>query len=191
VVATARVRVLVAGAAVVVAGVGAVAWSRAVSGSEEPDVVLDEPGNYVLPGLVTNPPFANGDLPDVGLLDAAGQEVRLVPDGRPMVVNLWYSTCPPCARELADFAAADAELGADIRFVGVNPVDSPDVMNRFAGDRGVVYELLRDPDGRFGEGLDVVAYPATLFVDVDGTILDSTGAIDERGLRARIAELWP
>ena len=39
-----------------------------------------------------------------------------------MVVNLWYSTCPPCARELADFAAVEAEVGDDVRFVGVNPL---------------------------------------------------------------------
>jgi peroxiredoxin len=189
---TTRFRLAVAATAVVVSAVGAVAWSRHVAGDEaEPDVVLDEPGNYVLPGLVTNPDFSNGDLPDVTLLDVDGEELRLVPDGRPMVVNLWYSTCPPCARELVDFAAADAALGSRVRFVGVNPVDSADVMLRFAGDRGVDYELLRDPGGRFGEELDVVAYPATLFVDVDGTILASTGVIDERGLRERIAELWP
>ena len=184
-------RLFVAAAAVVVAGVGAVAWSRAASGGNEPDVVLDEPGNYLLPGLVTNPSLASGDLPDVRLLDAAGREVELVPDGRPMVINLWYSTCPPCARELADFAAAHEALGRDVRFVGVNPRDTPDTMARFAADRGVTYELLRDPGGRFGEELDVVAYPATLFVDVDGTILESTGVIDERGLRDRAAELWP
>jgi thiol-disulfide isomerase/thioredoxin len=188
---TTRVRLVVIAAAIVTAGIGAVAWSRVASSGDEPDVVLEEPGNYVLPGLVTNPSFANGDLPAVDLLDVEGQELRLVPDGRPMVVNLWYSTCPPCARELVDFAAASKSLGADIRFVGVNPVDSPDVMTRFAGDRGVDYELLRDPSGRFGEELDVVAYPATLFVDVDGTILASTGAIDEQGLREQIAELWP
>jgi len=189
---TTRFRLLVVAAAVVISALGAVAWSQyAAGGDPEPDVVLDEPGNYVLPGLVTNPSFANGDLPDIPLLDAEGDEVRLVPDGRPMVVNLWYSTCPPCARELVDFAAADEALGSRIRFVGVNPVDSPEVMLRFAGDRGVDYELLRDPGGRFGEELDVVAYPATLFVDVDGTILASTGVIDERGLRERIAELWP
>ena len=34
-----------------------------------------------------------------------------------MVVNVWYSTCPPCARELADFAAVHAEIGDEVRFV--------------------------------------------------------------------------
>jgi peroxiredoxin len=188
--ATARLRLLVAGASILVTGVGAVAWSRAVSGGPEADVVLDEPGNYVLPGLVTNPPLAGAALPPVDLLDAAGNDVRLVSDGRPMVVNLWYSQCAPCARELADFAAVDAELGADVRFVGVNPRDTAEKMASFAADRGVTYELLRDHEGRFGEAADVVSYPATLFVGPDGAVVDSTGPIEADELRERIAELW-
>ena len=174
-----------------VIALGAIAWSRAVSGHDDVDAVLDEPGNYVLPGLVTNPPLATEALPAVDLVDDAGDAVRLAPDGRPMVVNLWYSQCPPCARELADFAAVHDELGDDVRFVGVNPLDTAATMTRFAADRGVTYELLRDTGGRFGEALDVVAYPVTVFVGPDGTVVDSTGAIDAGDLRARIAELWP
>ena len=189
--ATSRVRLLVAGASVLVAAVGAVAWSRAVSGGDDVDVVLDEPGSYVLPGLVTNPPLATARLPAVDLLDDAGEATRLASDGRPMVVNLWYSRCAPCARELADFAAVHDELGGAVRFVGVNPMDTAATMTRFATDRGVTYELLRDRGGRFGEALDVAAYPVTLFVGPDGTVVDSTGAIEAGELRERIAELWP
>ena len=66
-----------------------------------------------------------------------------------MVVNLWYSTCPPCARELTYFAAVEAELGDDVRFVGVNPLDDVDEMQQFAADRGVDYELApRSTTGR-------------------------------------------
>jgi peroxiredoxin len=190
-VATTRLRLVVAIVSIPVITLGAIVWSRAVSGGDDVDAVLDEPGNYVLPGLVTNPPLATAALPAVDLVDAGGDTVRLVPDGRPMVVNLWYSQCPPCARELADFAAVHEELGDTVRFVGVNPLDSAATMTRFATDRGVTYELLRDSGGRFGEALDVVAYPATVFVGADGSVVDSTGAIDARELRARITELWP
>ena len=106
------------------------------------------------------------------------------------MVNLWYSTCPPCARELADFAAVEAEVGDDIRFVGVNPYDTSATMTRFAADRGVSYELLRDPDFLLADELAVVAYPVTLFVDADGRILERTGPLDDGELRARIAEHW-
>lgn len=189
--ATTRLRLTVAAVALVVTGIGAVAWSRVVGGETEPDVVLDEPGEYAEPGTPTNPPVADDALPAVDLVDVDGRAVRLLSDGRPMVVNLWFSQCPPCARELADFAAVQAELGDRVRFVGVNPQDTVATMTSFATARGVTYELLRDRGGAFSEALGVVAYPATLFVGADGTVLGSSGAIDDDDLRARITELWP
>ena len=107
-----------------------------------------------------------------------------------MVVNLWYSTCPPCARELADFADVHDEVGDTVRFVGVNPYDTAATMTRFAADRDVTYELLRDPGFTLADELGVVAYPVTVFVDGDGTIVERTGPIDDDELRARIAEHW-
>ena len=181
-------------AAVLISGIGAVVWSRAVGGggtAADDDVVLDTPGEYVEPGAPTNPPLATDELPAVSLETVAGDPVDLAPaDGRPMVVNLWYSTCPPCARELADFAAVDAEVGDDVRFVGVNPYDTPATMARFAADRGVTYELLRDPGFVLADELGVVAYPVTLFVDPDGRIVERAGPIDAAELRARIADHW-
>jgi peroxiredoxin len=125
------------------------------------------------------------------LSDAAGQPVELRSDGRPMVVNLWFSTCAPCAKELADFAAVDADLGDKVRFIGVDPFDTPAAMTKFAAARGVTYELLRDPDESLGQALDVVAYPVTLLVAADGTILDATGPMTGDVLRERLEVLFP
>jgi thiol-disulfide isomerase/thioredoxin len=108
-----------------------------------------------------------------------------------MVVNLWFSTCAPCAKELGEFAAVHADLGDAVRFVGIDPFDTPAAMTRFAAERDVGYALLRDPGERLGQQLAVTAYPVTLFVAADGRILDSTGPIDGDALRARIRELWP
>lgn len=184
-------RLAVAGVSVVLIAVGAVIWSRVVAGQDRADAVLDEPGNDVLPDLVTNPPLAEAPLPDVDLVDADGNDVRLVSDGRPMIVNLWYSQCAPCARELTDFAVVDRELGDVVRFVGVNPQDTATKMASFAHDRGVTYELLRDRRGQFAEALDVVSYPVTLFIGPNGVVVDSTGPLDATELRRRIGELWP
>lgn len=151
---------------------------------------MDEPGEYVEPGSPTNPPLSVDRLPDVELEAVDGTAVTLASDGRPMVVNLWYSTCAPCARELGDFAEVHAAVADDVRFVGVNPLDTPEAMVRFAADRDVTYELLRDRDGLFGVELRVVGYPVTLFVDADGTVVDQTGPIDDDELRDLIAEHW-
>jgi peroxiredoxin len=189
--------VLVLCAAVAIGLVGGWALSRAVIGdgdnaeSDIDSVVLAEPGEYQQPVDGDNRDLGGEHLPDVVLTDAAGFEIHtssLV--GQPLVVNLWYSTCIPCKRELGEFATVHRELGDRIRFVGINPFDSVEVMERFAGDRGVGYDLLRDQEAAFVDAVGVVNFPVTLFVDADGSIVAHTGEIDGDELRARIEELF-
>ncbi|NNE11470.1 MAG: redoxin domain-containing protein, partial [Ilumatobacter sp.] len=77
-----------------------------------------------------------------------------------------------------------------VRFVGVDPFDSVEVMERFAAERGVEYELLRDPERSFTNELEVVAFPVTLFVSPEGEIVRQTGVIDADELRAAIDEMF-
>ena len=175
------------GVAAVVVAVGAFAWNQA--GDDGDDVIhLDTPGEFIDPAS-TNPNYSGDPLPRFELTDADDEDVRLEPDGRPLVVNLWYSTCPPCARELGAFAAVDAEFGDRVRFVGVNNYDDADTMERFAGERGVDYELLMDPDDVVGRELRVLQFPVTFFVSADGDIVTQTGPLSENELREHVAEL--
>jgi thiol-disulfide isomerase/thioredoxin len=174
--------------AVVAVGVGALVWSRTVTDDGDDVILLHTPGEYVDPSA-SNPPNDGVLLPRVALTTAAGVTAQLASDGRPMVVNLWYSTCPPCARELTYFAAVANEFGNEVRFVGVNPLDDAGTMQRFAAERGVAFELLRDPDGALEEALGVVQYPVTLFVDETGEIVAQTGVLGAADLRAHVAEL--
>lgn len=181
---------LAAGAGVVAAGF----WlAGALDDTPEPDgtFVLDEPGVFEQPTDAINPDATGRELPDVALTDVDGAERRLSEfRGRPLVVNLWFSTCAPCKRELRDFAEVHAELGADVQFVGVDPFDTLDAMQRFASERGVQYPLWRDTDFALTNELDIVGYPVTLFVSPDGDILRQTGEIDADGLRSVIEELF-
>lgn len=154
------------------------------------DAVLTEPGEYVLPAE-DGPALTGVAFPDVALTDPDGAEVRSAAlIGTPLVVNVWFSTCPPCARELADFAEVHAEVGERVRFVGVNPFDRPDTMVAFAAERGVTYELLRDPDSAFLDAIELASFPRTLFVDAGGSIVGEAGELDADGLRRLIEELF-
>jgi hypothetical protein len=59
----------------------------------------------------------------------------------------------------------------------------------FAAERGVHYELYRDPDGAYGSEVGIATYPVTLFVAADGTVVRQTGVLDEDELRQYAAEL--
>ncbi len=192
-----RRTLLIAGGAGVGAAVVSVlggTWLEAALDDDQEfdgEVVLDEPGIYQQPLDDVNDDVAGDPVPDVPLVAVDGSQVRLTSDlARPMVVNLWFSNCPPCQRELQDFAEVHDEVGDRIRFVGVDPFDTVDTMERFAQARGVEYELLRDPDRTFTNEIGVVAFPVTLFVDTEGRILRQTGEIDAGELRDAISELF-
>ena len=142
------------------------------------------------PSLVANGDVEGEPLPMVRLGDRDGNDVETASFlGEPLVINLWFSTCGPCARELPDFAAVHAEVGDDVRFIGVNPYDQVEVMDRFAADKGVSYELYRDDFAEFTDAVGAANFPITLFVTPDGSIVEQTGVIDADTLRDEIDRL--
>jgi peroxiredoxin len=177
-----------AGVALGAAG-GYVASQSGGAGDADDAVVFDTPGEVAAPGLATNDAVGGEPLPDVDLLATDDAEVATSSLlGQPLVVNVWFSTCVPCERELSAFAEVHTEVGERVRFVGVNPQDYVDVMVRFASERGVRYELLRDPAADLIDALGIAVFPVTLFVDAGGTIVEQSGALDADALRAKIAE---
>jgi peroxiredoxin len=182
--------------AAVVGGVTAllaVAGVLAVALDDEPAVdgefVLDQPGIYQEP--VAGIEVEGDALPAVVLADADGVARPLAAfAGQPLVVNMWYSACAPCAKELADFAEVSAELAGQVQFVGINPQDDAATMLEFAAARGVDYPLLLDRELRFVTAVPITSYPTTLFVSAEGEIVRQTNAIDADELRATIAEVF-
>lgn len=189
-----RPRLLAASLAIaVIAGlVGGYLVSRSNDSEASVDARLDEPGEVAepVPSLNTIPDLSGDRLPIVDVYDADGQAVSTASLlGQPMVVNFWYSTCVPCAKELADFADVHADVGSEVRFIGLNPSDAAPVMERFAGERGVEYELLGTSFEDVLAEFDIAFFPYTLFVASDGTIVEQTGVLDADGLREKVDNL--
>ncbi|MFM2073611.1 MAG: hypothetical protein RLZZ623_3875 [Actinomycetota bacterium] len=180
-------------AAIAVSVVGGYALSRSNDTSTaSDDVVLDTPGIEQIPAIGANANVEGVPLPIVDLVDNNGTVISTADlIGQPLIINYWFSTCAPCKKELPDFASVHADLGDQIRFVGVNPVDTPEVNESFAHDRGVRYELLRDPDGAFTDAVGIANAPVTLFIAADGTIVRQTASLDAATLRADALELLP
>lgn len=164
-----------------------VAWDR--SPAVDGEFVLETPGEFVEPAASV--PVTGDFVSDLELVDERGEAITLQDfAGRPLVVNVWFSTCAPCAREVRDFAEVHAEVGDRVEFIGVNPLDDADTMLEFADARDVEYRLLRDPTKAWVNDVPIGVYPTTLFVSPDGEILRQTTAIDAAELRAIITELF-
>lgn len=166
--------------------------TRGTNGDSDNDVVLDEPGEYQQPGIPTNAPLAGARIATATILDLDGNDVDLVAllDGRPMLVNFWFSNCQPCKREMPALQKAWADFGDRVRFVGVNTQDSASITRSFAEDVGVKYELLRDPDGRLVTANGIATFPTTLLVAADGTVVEQVaGEVTGDDLTRMLTEL--
>lgn len=167
-----RVLTIIAAGAVILF----VAVTLIARGSDDVDsVVLDQPGVYQEPGIAVNEDLAGSRLSQAVLETADGTAITvddLLSRGRPVLINLWYSTCQPCKREMPALQAAFAEFGDRIDFIGINPQDSAATMTSFANEVGVGYELFRDPNGSFTVANGIATYPTTLLVSRDGLVID-------------------
>lgn len=154
-------------------------------------VVLDQPGEYQQPTIALNRKLTGSALATEIVFDRDGTEVDLARFvGRPLVVNFWFSDCPPCKREMPALQTAHETWGDDVVFIGVNPVDSQDRMIDFGADMGVTYELLRDPDSELLVANGITTFPTTLFVDADGEVVEQiSGELTDDVLAAVIEEM--
>ena len=164
----------------------AVAWLGSTTGDGRDDTVSigrDTSGSGAVDGgpatIGTNAVLGGEAFPsaDITALDGTNLSTEELV-GTPLVVNIWGSTCGPCQRELPDFAAAHAIYGDRVRFIGISYLGASAREEAFARDRGVEYELFYDADGEFITAAGVAAFPVTLFVTADGTVVEQTGVLD-------------
>jgi thiol-disulfide isomerase/thioredoxin len=148
---------------------------------------IDTDSTIAPPGIGTNAAVEGASLPTVNVQTLAGDDVSTADlVGQPLVINVWGSTCGPCKKELPDFAAAHQQFGDDVRFVGISYLPPSDHEESFARDKGVQYELLYDGEGEFISEVGIAAFPVTLFVAADGSIVQQTGQLDQAKLTSII-----
>ncbi len=91
------------------------------------------------------------------------------PYGRPTVINLWASWCPPCRQELPEVARY-AAAHPKILVLTVDTHDTRSAGLAFAQDAKVRLPTLFDPDRTLLTGVGRTALPVTLLVGADGRL---------------------
>lgn len=111
--------------------------------------------------------------------DLDGNDVDLADlRGKPVVVNVWWSQCPPCRVEQPDLNEAYDELGDQVAFVGINIRDSSaDAARSYVRGFEVPYASIYSADGSallpFAGTLNPRAIPSTVVLDDQGRIAAS------------------
>ena len=165
--------------------------TRVLNDTDTPSYTLSNSIDLSSDGIATNSLLIGSQLPAIKLENVDGQEVSTQSLlNKPLIINVWYSTCEPCRRELPALANADTQYRDQVRFVGVNIKDSATVAKEFASQYGVKFELLLDKNGLFISQLGIATAPVTLAIDPQGLIVgQKAGEISASELDELVKEL--
>jgi thiol-disulfide isomerase/thioredoxin len=112
--------------------------------------------------------------------------------GRPVVLNFWSSTCPPCKQETPAMAGVARNLGSKVSFVGIDTVDTPAKAIAFISKYKVPYQIAFDPDGSMADKYGVPGLPVTFFLSPSTTTVigENIGALTAPKLRSILRHLY-
>ena len=111
-------------------------------------------------------------------------------EGKPLVLNLWATWCPPCRRELPTLVQA-AQREHKVRIVLVNEGESAQrVADFLRHEKLAPPEVLLDPGSRLLSDYQSPGLPTTLFIAADGKVRRMhLGELSAATLQQGIAEL--
>ncbi|MFZ3084445.1 redoxin family protein [Rhodoferax ferrireducens] len=117
----------------------------------------------------------NTTVPQASVTTLAGEPTNLaaLAQGKPMVVNLWASWCPPCRREMPVLAAAQKQQ-TSLSFVFVNQGEDGETAQHYLTAAGLdLANVVIDPGTALGREAGSGALPTTLFYDANGRLVDT------------------
>jgi len=119
------------------------------------------------PIIVVAPGFP---LPALEFATANGTTVTTF-HGRPQILTLWASWCPPCRAELPVVAALAPRLAAQgVDVVLVNQGESPADAQGFLTSQQITLPVWYDPQGLLATAVASRDLPTTVFVDARGVV---------------------
>ena len=127
-------------------------------------------------------------LPTLATVALTGEAVALgQPTGKPTVINLWATWCPPCQREMPVLERAQAAR-QDVHFVFLNQGETPATVARFLHSKGLQLDnVLFDPKADVGRQYGSGGLPLTLFFDAQGRLVSSRmGELSAASLQQRL-----
>lgn len=124
-------------------------------------------------------------LPDIELSDVNDKAVRIADfSGKPVVINLWATWCPPCRREMPVLRDAQ-RANPDVVFIFANQGEPGDTVKDYLqSERLDLENVLLDPRGKVAARLGSAGLPTTLFFDSNGNLVKTrVGAVSEGALQ--------
>ena len=115
--------------------------------------------------------------------------------GKPVVLNFWEGTCPPCRQEMPGFQRVYDDVQDDIILVGVDAgrffnLGTRDDARRFLRDFEITYPAAYNKSNSPLRHYRVDVMPTTVFLSPTGeTVSHHRGFLNESQLRAQVQNL--
>lgn len=144
-------------------------------------------------------PGANEELaPDFSVQDSS-DGVWSLSDFRgekPVVLNFWSSTCPPCMAEMPLFQTYWEKYGDQVEFMIVNLTDGYndtfDSAMKVVTENEFQFPVYFDTASEGAIAYQIRSIPMTFFIDVRGVIVsEHLGMLNEQTLEAGIQSILP
>lgn len=133
--------------------------------------------------------------PDFTLELLGGGEVTLSElRGKPVVVNLWASWCPPCRAEMPAIQKVYQDyqdLGLVVLGVNTTNQDNEADAAAFVRQYGLTFPIPLDRDGSVSARYELRGLPTTFFIDRKGMIRSVVvgGPMSEAVIRSKVEDL--
>ena len=100
--------------------------------------------------------------------------------GKVTLVNFWASWCEPCVEEIPALNRLRGQMqGKPFELISINYAEKPEQIRRFLDLVKVDFPVLIDEDGSYSAKWNVLVYPATFVIAMDGNIVYGVnGAIE-------------
>ncbi len=115
--------------------------------------------------------------PDFELETLDGEAFRLSDlQGKKVILNFWYTWCPPCREEMPEMQKFYEEYGDEVEIVAVNMTDKEknvqDVAD-FIAEFSFTYVVPLDRKATVSEEYNIYAAPTSYFIGTDGIVQQS------------------
>ena len=119
--------------------------------------------------------------PDFALTTMEGEEIRFADlVGKPLLLNIWATWCPPCREELPFFQQAFEKYAENITFVFLSVDDEKEEVEEFITENGYTFPVYLDPAAESLMTYGINSIPVTVLVDAEGNILEGwVGSLPE------------
>lgn len=148
---------------------------------------------FYVPTRTTPAPFSLPVLqPATSGQPAAGTTVTMSSlVGKPVVLNMWSTSCTVCKHETPAVESVASQVGGAVRFVGVDTVDQQPAALDFLHRYQVTYLQLSDPTEHVGSQYAIPGLPVTVFVSAHGKVVgEYLGALTTKTLTHYLTTLF-